>query len=377
MASARPTATPAPTTTRAGPKTASRSNLGPLTTAYQPPSRCFDRTFDAASLSTLQQGGFDYAKALSMFVTNAASVHELCPSASLLRCLPHYRRYSSLKGPGLFFSPGLECPSGWQTVAAVTASNVPSGYLYVDGIVASTLLPDESAHVCCPRGFDYVVAVPPAPPVVYCSSVMKQYDRSFKYWYCSGNSSLEELTKLDAGYALTITSTSSGQVSLIPISFETIKIYAPTIQLNRRARDVRPSSTTTTEAPPPGRGSGTVQAQAWPAQEGSPRLHGGAIAGIAIGVVVALALLGAMAALVWKRRATAGRDRDGNKPELDADPGRARTELEAGERHELEAVDSRYIFELGDGQRNQDELPADANESSFRRWSGRVLPRGM
>ncbi|KJZ77397.1 hypothetical protein HIM_03121 [Hirsutella minnesotensis 3608] len=152
MASSRMTPTPTPTSTAsaANEATISRLNVGPMTTAFEPPARCFDRTLNSGVSTTLQQGGLEFADDLSMFITDIRSAEEICPSASIFPCLPHFRKYRELKGPHLFYSPGIACPKGWQTVASVMGSNTPNSLRYINGIVASTLLPGESAFICCP-----------------------------------------------------------------------------------------------------------------------------------------------------------------------------------------------------------------------------------
>ncbi|KAM4065911.1 hypothetical protein HRG_000071 [Hirsutella rhossiliensis] len=388
MASVLPTSTPTSTRVETSRSTITRKNAGPLTTAFDAPSRCFDRTLDSAVSATLDQGGFDYAKDLSIFVTDFRSAHSICPSASFIPCLPHYSRYSKFQGRGIFFSPGLECPTSWQTVASATASNTSSNYLYVNGIIVSTLLPDESAYVCCPIGFDYIVNIPPSPPVVYCTSAVSKFDAMHKQWSCSGNSMLEEMIGTDAGYAITLASTANGRTSKMPVSFMTVKLYAPTIQLNRRPHDVPASLTMTTmttgtqngdpqggSAQDSGQGRGTV-------------LHGGAIAGIAVGAVGLIALLGVAVALLWNRRrkrheadaAAAG----WNKPELDGvarpDPRHGRSELEASERHELDAGRADQVFELQESRMGAGGgLPGNvnvSNETQTKRWSGLRFGRG-
>lgn len=357
-----------------------RKNAGPLTTAFEAPSRCFDRTLDSAVFSSLDQGGYEFAQDLSIFMTDLRSAHSICPSEPFVPCLPNQRRHRKVQERGVFFSPGLECPTSWRTVASVTASNTTGSFLYVNGIAVSTLLPDESAHVCCPMqvlargrrfsvsrpmltgatgsGFDYMVNLPPSPPVVYCTSAVSRFDGAHKQWSCAGNSTLAEMTGTDAGYAITLTSTWSGRTSRTPVSFTSVKLYAPTIQLNRRPRDAAASPT-----------GGTRR------EDGQPRaagLGGGAVAGIAVGIV---ALLGVAAALVWKRRRRgAGRAEPGagrDEPELDGaarlDGVHCRSELEARglERHELGAD---QIFELGEGRGG--EVAGDADERA-RRWSSR------
>ncbi|KAM4057421.1 hypothetical protein HRG_014413 [Hirsutella rhossiliensis] len=135
------------TTAESGQATGRRKNAGPLTTAFHAPSRCYDLTLDTGVLSTLDQGGFEYAQDLSMFVTDFRRAHSLCPSAPFIPCLPHY---SKMQGRDNFFSPGLMCPTGWQTVAGAMKLGITGEYLYDYGIDVLTLLPDERVYVCRP-----------------------------------------------------------------------------------------------------------------------------------------------------------------------------------------------------------------------------------
>ncbi|PFH55914.1 hypothetical protein XA68_17392 [Ophiocordyceps unilateralis] len=373
----RPTATPTPLTTRtvvatttttgaAAAATAQRLNLGPLTTVHQAPSRCYDRTLDTNVYATLDQGGSEFAQDLSMFVTDPSTVEALCPTAPFLSCLPRPSGAPPPRGTGHFFSPGLECPAGWQTVASVTGLTAPRDYMYVNGIVVSTLLPDENVVICCPSGFNYVTAFPPAPPVVVCSSVLTEPSSAYRYWSCAhGDVSFVEGTRPGAGYVLTVTATSGGHTNQIPVSYNSIRIYAPTIQLNYRSRDVR----TTAASSPINAG---------------PSLGGGAIAGIVVGAVaILLLLLSALMLCARRRRRSRPQAEDTttwSKPELDGaassgptplGPTRVRSELEARERHELDDTGPGPIYELGEMRRDDGEIPADAGaESRLKRWSG-------
>lgn len=189
------------------------------------------------------------------------------------------------------------------------------------------------------------------------------------------------MTGSDAGYIVTLTSTGSGHRSQLPVSFMTMKLYAPTIQINRRPQDVPASLTTAT--------------MATGAQNEGPRgsvrdratvLHGGAVAGIAVGIVGLVALLGVAIAWIWKRRrqrheadmALAGC----SKPELDGtarpDPRHGRSELEANERHELDGGNAQQIFELHESNWGGGDEPhgtAKAHETRAKRYSGRLFGR--
>ncbi|RCI12864.1 hypothetical protein L249_0560 [Ophiocordyceps polyrhachis-furcata BCC 54312] len=361
-------------TTRFSTGTEDRRNLGPLTTQHHAPSRCFDWTLDPNIYSTLAQGGLDIAEDLSIFVTDRRTVQAICPRATMHSCLPRPAGMAAAPtGTGLFFSPGLECPAGWQTAASVTGSMTSRNSIFIHGIVVSTLLPGENVVVCCPSGFQYVPVTPPTPPVVYCSSEVVDPELSFNYWSCRGNTNFVRASRSGAAYRLTLTTTSNGHTTQVSVSFHRIRVYAPTIQLNYRPQDVWATTVSAPIDSGGGRGGG---------------LGGGVVAGIVVGAIVLLLLLVLVLAslLIRSRRRTSSdqlqqtSDPNWNKPELDGavgggptrpGPTRVRSELEAGERHELDDTGSGPVYELGETRRAE-QLDG---ESRLRRWSG--LRRGM
>ncbi|KJZ77396.1 hypothetical protein HIM_03120 [Hirsutella minnesotensis 3608] len=181
------------------------------------------------------------------------------------------------------------------------------------------------------------------------------------------------MSKTDAGYVMTLTTTSGGQTSQMQISFMTIKIYAPTIQLNRRQHDVPASLTTEVHTKQrPGKIPATIE------QSPASRLGPGAIAGIVIGAVGCLALLVIMITLLPANARKRRSAKDNSKHELDGTGAAARTELEASERHELDAEGENQIYELQDNSTLGGTTPktddADASAvSRYKRWSGRRL----
>lgn len=325
-----------------------RKNAGPLTTAFRAPSRCFDRTLDMGVFNTLDQGGYEYAQDLSMFVTDAGTARSLCPSAAVVPCLPGHGRH---RGRGIFFSPGLACPSSWQTVASASAANASGDYLYVNGIVASTLLPGESAYVCClrcvsgrascmraggreekgggegeerggeggqkradttfvrlARGFDYMVNFPPAPPVVYLHLGRGQLRRA-------AAPVLVVRGQLDAAR-----DDADGRRLRRDADVDGRRPREPAARLVPHHQAVRAHH----PAEPPAAGRGRRADGG-----GGGRGLGGATVG---GAVALLALVAVALALARRRRRWGPPGRA--KPELDA---AGRPELEARELHELDA----------------------------------------
>ncbi|RDA84740.1 hypothetical protein CP532_5242 [Ophiocordyceps camponoti-leonardi (nom. inval.)] len=384
-------ATTTTTTTTTRIEAQERRNLGPLTTLHQAPSRCFDWTLDPNIYSTLAQGGLDIAEDLSIFITDTRTVRALCPRATMHSCLPRPQGIAAdaLTGTGLFFSPGLECPAGWQTAASVTGSMTSRDSLFIHGIVVSTLLPSENVVVCCPSGFHYVPVTPPTPPVVYCSSEVVDPELSYNFWSCHGNTNFVRASRSGAAYMLTLTTTSDGHTSRIPVSYHRIRVYAPTIQLNWRPQDVWATATVSTTS----------------VNSNGGGLGGGVVAGIVVGAVVLLLLLIFLLAIFLirsrRRRRESSTDQlqqqtsnpNWNKPELDGavgdggptrpgGPTRIRSELEARERHELDDTGPGPVYELDETRRAEMEREPYAEaphsnygESRLRRWSG--LRRGI
>jgi hypothetical protein len=98
------------------------TNLGPLTTAFVPPSTCFYTTaFPATSeLFDYTGAGLGYAQTQLSIVSNVASA-----------CYPS--RYGEYGDSSNYFSPGI-CPSGYSRAVPTTVS-------------------EEMRALCCPSGF--------------------------------------------------------------------------------------------------------------------------------------------------------------------------------------------------------------------------------
>lgn len=100
-------------------------NLGPLTTAFRPPSEC-QICYEEAKLSSTTTTCLAYSSGCNGVRTT---------------CMP----------PGwdseAFYSPGLSCPVGWTTATAVEPPGLTS-IILIGG--SDTLTPDESAAACCP-----------------------------------------------------------------------------------------------------------------------------------------------------------------------------------------------------------------------------------
>jgi hypothetical protein len=101
-----------------------RTLVGPLTTNFIPPDDCVT-PFEYASFG----GGLE----LGIYGENCASERS---------CLPGTGTDPATYTTGGYYSPGLNCPEGWETATTID-SRIPE--------LQSQLLPDESAALCCPR----------------------------------------------------------------------------------------------------------------------------------------------------------------------------------------------------------------------------------
>lgn len=132
-----------------------RYNIGPLTTTYTPPSEC-----QRCTLATDQIGTGQFYSICEAYISELP-----CHSQkwTLSPCLPQVTNISSQIFGELaaFYSPGLACPSGWETAATVTSGAQGANYGLVNGIGIETLLPNETAAVCCPKYVPREICVGP------------------------------------------------------------------------------------------------------------------------------------------------------------------------------------------------------------------------
>ncbi|KAJ6438852.1 transmembrane alpha-helix domain-containing protein [Purpureocillium lavendulum] len=213
-----------------------------------------------------------------------------------LACLPRVTSYSDIEGGYFFYSPGLSCPSSWRTVATATAGGDGRGGTVVNGIRVDTLLEGETAAVCCPQNFTYMT-----DPTSTASCVQHVTTNPFFYQSC-GNGNTLTFVKQDKIGSPTVVPTQSASGSstwtiINTMIFAGVEMTAPTIQLNNRPQ--QSNTTVSTRGPQPtGQGSasgGTIDSS-------SSSLSGGAIAGIVVGVVIALAAVGLALFFFMRRR---------------------------------------------------------------------------
>jgi len=112
--------------------TVNRTLIGPLTTTFTPPKDC-PTPFNWAFVT--EQVDLDY------YGVNCVSERS---------CFPGVGTEPTTFPAGGIFSPGLYCPSGWETAATIDSRLTE---------LQSQLQPDESAVLCCPRCLDHRCSV--------------------------------------------------------------------------------------------------------------------------------------------------------------------------------------------------------------------------
>ncbi|KAB5513173.1 hypothetical protein GE09DRAFT_636398 [Coniochaeta sp. 2T2.1] len=280
--------------------------IGPLTTTFTPPPEC--------------SRCFVYSQLDPIFLIDCVAYFRDCTSRQA--CLPVIGDQDVIP-PG-FYSPGIQCPSGW-----ITALVIDRGHSNME-VFYSTLLPDETAALCCPSEFPAAawyntkgyLLFENAP--AFCFENAHNQWPSEHYFTCDnfGSFSLATGTASLRGYGA-----------------------APAIQINWRPHDLGWVSALSTTAGPGGPLSISVGTTALPpAADGTSRQE---LVGIVTGTILATAL--ACAGVWWfmtrrlRRRAQRADElialandeplrpplplRHGNKPELDATVASPRFEL--------------------------------------------------
>ncbi|KAK5989316.1 hypothetical protein PT974_10831 [Cladobotryum mycophilum] len=342
-----PLATSIPSrTTETSTASSTRAILGPLTTVFNPPDYCKQCFIDPLSGTGSEIGICSLYKSRGM-----------CTSQTLAECLPSATNYYDLLPSSAFYSPGLECPSGWQTMAFVSSL---LNYNYVsptNGVNPNTLLQGETAIICCPSGMTYystathciATSTPPSSISLTCS-----------------RSGAFKAQSVHGGF-LSIDYQGASTTAFFPFG----GIVAPPIQLNFRPQD----RNSTSPPPLPPTTTSSLPINSSPSVQGNT-ISGGAIAGIVVGAVAFVGGIGAIVAWVWRRRRAkaAASDDVGSeyrKAELDAtskpEDHLDRTELETNVVYELEGTYGGGNNELpGDhtnnelsGDHTNNELPGD------------------
>ncbi|KAI0903402.1 hypothetical protein F4823DRAFT_283286 [Ustulina deusta] len=270
--------------------TASRTNLGPLTTPFSYPAHCAVAVGDCNSCTVFWQ-----AQTCSDNSFNTQGVQD-DP-----QCWPERRNSNLSTGVAVngwgFYSPGILCPSGYAT-SCVATGTADGGFPF-----QFPLLDAETAVGCCPTGFRckynpgvdiaqtcYSIATTGSFPAVSCSSGTSN---DFRDYYVPA----------------TVTETGeSADASPTATLISAVTIFAPLFQLHYQSTDSQPaphtSLTTQTTA------SSSVSTLTAPASPSSASpsvsaevgLSSSAKAGIGVGVAIGGALLLASAIFFYFQR---------------------------------------------------------------------------
>jgi hypothetical protein len=127
--------------------TASRTIIGPLTTTFTPLPECSVPTRIGSHLTAQT-----YADLCAVWWPDCRA-----PDAAEIECLPSSTGAWNTAQKGAFYSPGLHCPHGWQTVYSVTGAQAKATDTAgvtgndIGPIERNTMLAGETAALCCPR----------------------------------------------------------------------------------------------------------------------------------------------------------------------------------------------------------------------------------
>ncbi|KAF5248376.1 hypothetical protein FAUST_312 [Fusarium austroamericanum] len=303
--------------------TASRTNLGPLTTTFTYPASCTVVVQECDACTNGWQ-----AQTCSDNSFNAQGVQDDA------ECWPP-RRGSQSTGVALngwgFYSPGIECPAGYTT-KCVSTDDVDGGFTFQFPLAKS-----ETAIGCCPTGFQckYTSGVDNAQT---CFSIATT--GSFAAVQCSSGKS-NGFGYLDIPN--TVAETNSGSEEAVTVSSFTV--YAPLFQLHFQSSDLPSTKTGSITIDSITTSSSGSSSSAEPTQASSSDggLSTGAKAGIGVGAGLGfIALIGV--ALFFMRR----RKRHTAAPALTEVP---KSELTAGQ--------NQHAAELH-AQSTPQELPGDS-----------------
>ncbi|KAF2231678.1 hypothetical protein EV356DRAFT_535352 [Viridothelium virens] len=314
---------------------ASRTVLGPLTTTFTPPPSCSSlfRSLDV-SFTVLFP---------TVAVRAASCAYGLAPQmVDDVGCWPSMTTEATAQvssgGWGLY-SPGLSCPSGYTSACSAVAAKSESALAFtsVEGFQFQfPLLASETATGCCPSGYDCFMTTSSfgnQAPIQLCRSTGAPHTITTRA--CTQGGFTEVTTEI-----LPRTSTSTWTnfsysdnpetpvVSSVVIqsqTFSDITVLAPMIQLNWKASD-RPPPTTTSDATSTSATSGSTSlvqithtSTPTPPNRGLPTGTKIAIGVVTPIVVFVLVVILAMIFIRKKRRLSKNTSSHYyDKPELDA-----------------------------------------------------------
>ncbi|KAJ5190322.1 uncharacterized protein N7498_009307 [Penicillium cinerascens] len=289
-------------------------NYGPLTTTYTPAPSCSatDRIF----LGTIDSDGLPYL-----------TYNVQCETTWFSDCVPSATATPSVTSDGWrasvgnYYSPGLYCPSGWETVGQAardgnkpyTTSGVMSfgasdralylSYDYIPTLLAKNLQPSETVALCCPSGYTAEIAggcfttVPSYTPTQVCDvyeSSISAIGSSTSIYTTDGTKTEEIVTTLTTGMSLVTHSESWTPGDGFAEYYTPIR-YITGVTLIHRENDVQAtgSNTATATATRESTATGTAASTSNAAARSGPRASSWSGFGAVFGISLASAALGA------------------------------------------------------------------------------------
>ncbi|KAJ5903045.1 hypothetical protein N7504_005428 [Penicillium tannophilum] len=246
--------------------TSTRSNIGPLTTAFIYPSSCAIAVLDCQTCSTAWQ-----AQACSTNAANSQGVQDN-PVCWPPQSNDEYLTGQAFNGGG-FYSPGISCPTGYSAACFATHGGITE-YSFQFPLVSS-----ETAVGCCPSGFACGYTWDGTESAQTCYS---DYSTgSFPAVHCSSGTSngFSYLT-----VPLTAVASASVPASVSIVTIASVRVNAPLFQLMYQTTDLQVSSTSTSGSTTVGKATSTAAPSATSISSSS--LSTGAKAGIGVGAGV-------------------------------------------------------------------------------------------
>lgn len=141
------------------------TNLGPLTTTYEPPASCTTATTDRIYFANAKTLGIGYGSARC---DGPETVGKCYPSGATYDSLLSSRATYHDQGLLRYFSPGVACPKGWTTAGTLAHGEktdsaekagvfttepfpYPDYMMEPEQIWVNVLEPLETLAYCCPR----------------------------------------------------------------------------------------------------------------------------------------------------------------------------------------------------------------------------------
>ncbi|RYN32119.1 hypothetical protein AA0112_g6197 [Alternaria arborescens] len=255
------------------------SIAGPLMTAFTPPDHCTNVVKSSCTLTTPSSyisigtsGSYSYGDPVwsCPYVERDLSCGSDGRATRDSACFPNN---NGGDGSGtLLFSPGTACPGEWEMKSEV-------------------ILSSKTTAVCCPSGYE----VHYDSDYASCTSLISYPDGTAPAMSCkSGGTSVSDPLTYSTSTTTYGSSTSTYTYSTYTIVWaqKILVAYPTTSASDGRVNEL--SEPTSTDSPEGG------SAQPIPQPDGKSGLGAGAIAGIVVGVVGALLLVGAF--FFWRRR---------------------------------------------------------------------------